>query len=170
LLGWIALGAYQRYHTSARARGASGAIYTMAAALATWLHPVVGAFAIAPLLWGFVQLRHTQPANRRRDFVHWLVLAAATGVLIAAVVLPPPLHPGSLAAKGGVDGPDMRTLAGVVRLLGTPSAVVVVLCLALAAYGARRLAHTTGGATGALGVVLTCSWSWRRASCGAICR
>ena len=65
LLGWIAHGAYQRYHDAARGRAGAGMTYAVAAALATWLHPVVGPFVVAPLLWGLAALRHTPRADRR---------------------------------------------------------------------------------------------------------
>jgi hypothetical protein len=158
LLGWIAHGAYQRYDTSARVRLPAAATYAMSAALMTWLHPVVGAFAVAPLLWGFIQLRHAQPGARRQDFFRWLMLAAATGVLLAVVVLPPLVaHPGSLAAKGGVDAPEVQTLVGVwYAWLGTPSTVAVVVCVVLAVYGAPIVWWALPVArTGALGIVLT---------------
>ena len=157
-LGWIAHGAYQRYQSSTRPRLAAGATYAVSAALATWLHPVIGAFVIAPLLWGLAQLRRARPGERRRDLLRWLTLAAATGVLTVLVVLPPLLmHPMSLASKGGADGPDLQTLIGVwYAWLGTPSTIAVVLCVALAAYGApvvwRALPVVR---TGLLGVVLT---------------
>jgi len=158
LLGWIAHGAYQRYCTASRGRMGAGATYAVTAALTTWLHPVVGPFAIAPLLWGVAQLRHAPRAVRRQAFLHWLALAAATGALIAVFVLPPLLlHPMSLASKGGLDVPDAQTLAGVwYAWLGTPSTATVVACLALAACGAPAVWRALPEArTGVLGIVLT---------------
>jgi len=158
LLGWIAHGAYQRYCRASRGRMGAGATYAVTAALATWLHPVVGPFVVAPLLWGLAQLRHTPRADRRRAFLRWLALAAATGVLIGIFVLPPLLmHPMSLAAKGGLDVPDAQTLAGVwYAWLGTPSTAVLIACLALAICGAPVVWRALPVArTGALGVALT---------------
>ena len=158
LLGWIAHGAYQRYHVATRGGYFPGAIYAVSAALATWLHPVVGAFVAAPLLWGLLQLRHLRREHRRAALRRWLALAVATGALTAAVVLPPLLaHPMSLSAKGGVDAPDIETLIGLAYAwLGTPSTWVVVLCLALACHGAPAVWRALPAArSGALGIMLT---------------
>jgi hypothetical protein len=162
LVGWIAHGAYQRFNatggTGPRARVGAGALYAAMAALATWLHPVVGPFVVAPLLWGLAQLRRVPRAELRRAFLRWLALAAATGALIGVFVLPPLLmHPMSLASKGGLDLPDAQTLIGVwYAWFGTPSTAVLIACLALAACGApvvwRALPEVR---TGALGVILT---------------
>ncbi len=158
LLGWVAHGAYQKYHGAARGQLTAGATYAFAAALATWLHPVVGPFVVAPLLWGLAKVRQVPPPDRREALLRWLILAVATGALTAAVVLPPLLaHPMSLAAKGGIDVPGARTLVGVwYAWLGTPSTVAVVACISLAAYGAPIVWRAMPAArTGALGIVLT---------------
>ena len=162
LAGWIAHGAYQRFSATeasgSRGRVGAGALYAVMAALATWLHPVVGPFVVAPLLWGLAQLRRTPRAERLRAFWRWLALAAATGALIGILVLPPLLmHPMSLASKGGLDIPDAQTLIGVwYAWLGTPSTAVLVACLALAACGAPVVWRALPAArTGALGIVLT---------------
>ncbi len=158
LLGWTAHGAYQRYHAVPLGRWIAGSAYALSAALATWLHPVVGAFAVAPLLWGFAQLRNARATERRDLFFRWFKLALATGVLIAAAVLPPLVaHPGSLAAKSGINFPDAQTLIGVwYAWFGTSSTVIVLICAALAAYGAPAVWRTLAVArTGALGVTLT---------------
>jgi len=166
LLGWIAHGAYQRYspgehatgHGTARGQVAAGATYAVAAALATWLHPVIGPFVAAPLLWGLVQVRDVPPADRRAALLRWLALAVATGALTAALVLPPLLaHPLSLAAKGGIDAPDAQTLLGVwYAWFGTPATGVVLACLALAVLGFPQVWRAIPAArTGALGLLLT---------------
>jgi len=158
LFGWVAHGAYQKYHVAARGQLTAGATYAFAAALATWLHPVVGPFVVAPLLWGLAEVRRAPTADRRAALLRWLILAVATGALTAAVVLPPLLaHPMSLAAKGGIDVPGARTLVGVwYAWLGTPSTVAVVACISLAAYGAPIVWRAIPAArTGALGIALT---------------
>ena len=158
LLGWIAHAAYQKYHCAAHGRFAAGATYASATALATWLHPVVGPFVVAPLLWGLARVARTAPADRSPALWRWFGLAVATGALLAAVLLPPLIaHPLSLAAKGGLDLPDAQTLLGVwYAWLGTPSTAVVVVCMALAAYGTRVVWRAVPVArTGALGLVLT---------------
>lgn len=162
LVGWVAHAAYQRFADAGRERGridvVAAATYAAAAALATWLHPVIGPFVVAPLVWGFVALRHAPRADLRAAFLRWLALAAATGALIGVFVLPPLLvHPMSLAAKGGLDAPDLQTLVGAAfAWVGTPSPAVVVAILALAACGAPVVWRALPVArTGALGLVLT---------------
>jgi hypothetical protein len=158
LLGWVAHGAFVRYQDAARARIAAGATYAVAAALATWLHPVAGPFVAAPLLWSLWQLREVNAAERGAAFLHWLGLAVATGALVAVVVLPPLLaHPMALAAKGGADEPDWETLAGVwYAWIGTPYTATVALFLMVAAFGAPVVWRTLAVArTGVLGLALT---------------
>ncbi|HEY5309411.1 MAG TPA: hypothetical protein VIK97_12940, partial [Casimicrobiaceae bacterium] len=124
----------------------------------TWLHPVIGPFVAAPLLWGLAQVRDVPPVERRAALLRWLALAVATGALTAAVVLPPLLaHPLSLGAKGGIDAPDAQTLLGVwYAWFGTPSTGVVLACLALAALGFPQVWRALPAArTGALGLLLT---------------
>jgi len=158
LLGWIAHAAYQRYHTARRGRFGAGTAYAITAAVTTWLHPVAGAFAAAPLLWGFAQLRGAPVGERRPALLRWLSVCATTGFLTAALVLPPLLaHPASLSAKGGAEGPGIATLVGVwYAWLGTPSTAVVVLCVALGGYGAPVVWRALPIArSGALGILLT---------------
>ncbi|MEO8344495.1 MAG: hypothetical protein ABI607_02270 [Betaproteobacteria bacterium] len=158
LLGWSAHAAYQRYHAAPRGQFLAAATYAVLAALCTWLHPVVGPFVAAPLLWGFAALRNVAPTDRRHAFLRWLALAAWTGAITAALVLPPLLtHPMSLAAKGGADRPGMDSLIGVwYAWLGTPSTAVVMACVAFAAMGAPTVWRALPVArTGALGLLLT---------------
>ena len=157
LLGWMAHAAYRRYHAATRGAVAAGVTYTLAATLATWLHPVIGPFVAAPLLWGFAALRPLGPAQRRAAFLRWLRLAAATGMLTAAVVIPPLVsNTSSLANKGGVDLPDLPTWIGVwYAWLGTPSTIAVIGCLAFAAWGAPMVWRALPEArTGMLGIGL----------------
>ena len=141
-------------------RGAllAGATYAVSAALATWLHPVIGPFVAAPLLWGLFALRRVRHDQRRHAFLRWLGLAAATGALAAVVVLPPLLaHPMSLASKGGIDIPDAHTLVGVwYAWIGTPATSVVIACMTLAILGAGKVWRAVPAArTGVLGLILT---------------
>jgi len=158
LLGWVAHGAYQRYAASERGGLLAGATYAVCAALATWLHPVIGPFVAAPLLWGLFALRRVRRDARRRASLRWLTLTAATGALAAAVVLPPLLtHPMALASKGGLDIPDAQTLAGVwYAWVGTPATSVVIACMTLAVLGAGAVWRAVPAArTGVLGLILT---------------
>ncbi len=158
LLGWIAHAAFQRWHSTPGAHRAAGTVYASSAAFATWLHPLIAPFALAPLLWGLGELRRLPPAERRAAFSRLALLALATAALVAALVLPPVIaNPQSLAAKSAVDVPGAATLIGVwFEWLGTPSAIVVVLCLAVAAFGAPDVWRALPEAhTGVLGLLLT---------------
>ena len=158
LLGWAAHAAFHRYHASARGSTPAGIAYGTAATLTTWLHPVAAPFVLAPLLWALTQLHHVAPAERRKHLLRLVCLAVPTGVAIALLILPPLFaHPQSLANKSGVDLPGLETLVGVwYAWLGTPSTVVVVLCVALAAYGAPAVWRALPEArTGVLGIGLT---------------
>ncbi len=158
LLGWVAHAAFQRWHAVPRGRIAAGATYAATATLATWLHPLLAPFVLAPLVWEAGSLcRRTSPERRAR-VVRLLLLAGATGLMVAALILPPLVaNPQSLAAKSGADAPGIATLAGVwYAWLGTPSTAAVAVCVALAAWGAPDVWRALPEArTGALGIALT---------------
>jgi uncharacterized membrane protein len=122
------------------------------------LHPVIGPFVAAPLLWGLFALRRV-----RRDCTPPRIAALADidgrdRALAAAVVLPPLLtHPMALASKGGLDIPDAQTLAGVwYAWVGTPATSVVIACMTLAVLGAGAVWRAVPASrTGVLGLILT---------------
>jgi hypothetical protein len=158
LLGWIAHAAFVRYSASGRGHALAGVTYTTAATLALWLHPVIGPFVLAPLLWGGLQLRHAVPAERRARLLRLLWVALPTGVAIVLLVLPPIVtHPESLLGKAGVDVPTLGTLIGVwYAWLGTASTGALILCIGLAAYGAGDIWRALPEAhSGVLGIALT---------------
>ncbi len=158
LLGWIAHAAFARYAGASHRRRGAGIAYVAAAAAAAWLHPIVAPFVLAPLLYAMAQLPATPREQRRRHLVRLLQVILPTGIAMAALLLPPLLaNPASMALKSGVDMLDAGTLVGVwYAWLGTPSSVVVVMCIALAASGARAVWQTLPEArTGVLGIVLT---------------
>jgi hypothetical protein len=158
LLGWIAHGAFVRYHASPRGQARAGLVYGTAATLALWLHPIVGPFVLAPLLWGALQLRRTESVGRRPRLLRLVWVALPTCLAIAVLVLPPMVaHPESLLGKSGVEAPNLGTLIGVwYAWLGTGSTSALVICIALAAYGADETWHALPEArTGALGIALT---------------
>ena len=66
-------------------------------------------------------------------------------------------NPASLTLKGGVDMVDMGTLIGVwYAWLGTPSSVVLILCVAFAVIGAKEVWHQLPEArTATLGIGMT---------------
>jgi hypothetical protein len=157
LLGWLAHAAFQRYWTVERGRSGSATVYALASALATWLHPIIAPFVMAPLLWALWQLRPVAQAPRHR-LLRLFALTVATGALTAALVLPPLIaNAHSMSAKSGIDSPNLATIAGAwYAWLGTPSTAVVILCLVLAAIGTRPVWRALPEArTGVLGIVLT---------------
>jgi Dolichyl-phosphate-mannose-protein mannosyltransferase len=158
LLCWIAHGAFQRYWAARRGRTLAGCTYAAAASLAVWLHPVIAPFAVAPLLWGIATLRSTEASERLARFRSLVVLAIPMAALVAALVLPPLIaHPESLAARIGVERPDLATMLGIwYEWLGTSSTIVTLVCVALAAFGAPVVWRALPEArTGTIGIALT---------------
>jgi hypothetical protein len=158
LLGWIAHAAFNRFNAARSGRVAAGVTYVFAATLATWLHPLIAPFALAPLVWGLGSVYAQAPTERRASLRRLLLLAAATGLTIAALILPPLFaNPQSLAGKSGTDVPGIGTLAGVwYAWLGTPSTIALMVCIAFAVWGAPEVRRALPEArTGALGVALT---------------
>ena len=157
LFGWIAQVAFQRHVTASRGSG-WGATYCVAATFATWLHPIVAPFVLAPFLMALGGLR-TRPASGLRAYSRRLAQIAVPTAAAMSILLLPPLvaNPISMTLKGGVDAPNLATLVGVwYAWLGTPSTAVVLGCLALAALGAGALWRTLPEArAGLLGVALT---------------
>ncbi len=158
LLGWCAHAAYRRFHHRGRFATTAGIAYAIAASLAIWLHPIAAPFVLAPLLWGLYAHaagpRGTWPSAMRG----WIVVASGTAIVTALLVLPPLLaHPQSLTAKALADRPTLATIEGVwFAWLGTPSLVAAIVCIALAAFGARSVWRRVPVArTGALGLALT---------------
>ena len=162
LLVWCAHAAYHRFDASSRGehrvRIGAGAAFAVMATTAAWLHPVVAPFVLAPFVWTLFALRRESPPLRRSRFTRLFVLALATGLPMAALLLPPLLaHPEMLAGKALVDRPRWETFIGVwYAWLGTPSTLAVLSCCALAAYGARDVWRAMPIArTGMLGIALT---------------
>jgi hypothetical protein len=122
-----------------------GAGYVICAALALWLHPIAGPFLIAPLvmLW-WAWLRGVRD-GAAPSLVFLLVLTAATGLAMAAAVLPPLLaDPVALSGKSGGQALNLEPVIGVwYGWLGTGSTMVVIASLCLAAIGARRVCRAS---------------------------
>lgn len=134
---YVAHVAFHRYVRATAPKRRDAVAYASSAALAVWLHPVVVPFAVAPFLpeaWR----RLRGHAKDHGALVRLVVLAVATGLAMAALLLPPLLaHPESLSLKTGVDLPRADTLVGVwYSWLGTGSAAACLLCGALAIVGA----------------------------------
>jgi hypothetical protein len=156
LLGWTAHAAFQRFWTSASIN--AGALYVASSALACWLHPVVAPFVVAPVVWATLESFRSPRQAMRARLVRLAGIALPAALAIAALIMPPLVaHPFSLTLKSGVDIPNLDTVVGATfAWLGTPHGAVVVLCLALAALGARDVARALPEArTGALGIALT---------------
>ena len=123
LFVWAAHAAFQRFDTARSGARRAGAAYVIAASLAAWLHPIIAPFVVAPFLWALYDLRREPPPLRQARFVRLAGLALATGVPMAALLLPPLIaHPEALTGKAGIDRPGVDTLVGVwYAWLGTPS-------------------------------------------------
>ncbi len=136
LFSWIAQVAFQRHVASPRG-SAAGVAYCATATLATWLHPIVAPFVLAPFLLALARLRALPTEARRAYWRRLAQIAAPTAIAMSVLLLPPLVaNPISMTLKGGVDAPNLATLAGVwYAWLGTPSSVAVVICLAFAALG-----------------------------------
>ena len=166
LLAWIAHVAFRRYFEAQAPRSADAAGYVVSATLAAWLHPVVGPFVVAPFVTAAWQCARRGPdAERRRGMARLAVLALATALPMAALLLPPLItHPESLRLKSGVDLPNVDTLIGVWYLwFGTGATAVVLICGVLALLGVpavwRRLPEARSAVAGialtVLAVVIT---------------
>jgi len=158
LLAWSAHAAFHRFDAGPRSQIAAGATYAIAAALAAWLHPIIAPFLVAPFLWAGFDLVRGPSELRGPRFRRLFALAVATGVPMAALLVPPLLaHPESLVAKAGIDRPGFDTLVGAwYAWLGTPSTFAVFACCALAIVGAGAVWRAVPIArSGMVGILLT---------------
>ena len=157
-LGWSAHAAFRRFDAASRGEIGTATTYVITATLAAWLHPIIAPFVLAPFLWAaFDSRRQSSPARPAR-LLRLGMLAFATGVPLAALILPPLLaHPESLTGKALIDRPSLETIFGVwYAWLGTPATLAVLVCCALAAYAARDVWRALPIArSGMLGTVLT---------------
>lgn len=155
LLGWVAHAAFQRAWVGSNA---AGVLYAACAALATWLHPVIGPFVVAPFAWALWQLHALPHDARSRAFRRLCALAVGTALPMFALVLPPLLaRPAALGEKSGFGLPTPDTLVGVAHWwLGTGNGWIVLAALALAAVGVVRVWRALPEArTGVVGLALT---------------
>lgn len=115
-------------------RAGWAAAYALCCALGTWLHAIAGPVLFAPLLLegGRRLLGRAELPWRRLLWV-----GAPAALLTAVLVLPPLLaEPAGLALKTDAASVSWATAWGALHSwLGTPSSVVAVLLLALAALG-----------------------------------
>jgi hypothetical protein len=136
LLVYVAHWAFQRWWGGDGARRA-GLAYGVCAVAVTWLLPVMGPLAFAPLLWAAGRLLRMAPAERPRARRRWLGLALGTGLPALALLLPPLVMDPGLAIRSGHHLPNAQTFVGVAYVwLGTPSPAVVLLGMTAAVTGA----------------------------------
>jgi hypothetical protein len=159
LLGWIAHAACFHFFAQRERGWGAAALYVICAALATWAHPVVAPFVLAPLVFGAAPVvTAAAPSARRHAAVRFVGLSLATVTAIAALIAPPLVSDyHSLIAKGGANIPALDTLEGVwFAWYGTASPRKVMLVIALAAIGAPTVWKSVPIArSGILGLVLT---------------
>jgi hypothetical protein len=158
LLGWMAHAACLEYFAKPERGWGAAALYVVCAAVATWAHPVVAPFVLAPLAFGVAAVVTASPDARRQAAVRFAGLSLATAATIAALIGPPLLgdyH--SLVAKGGANTPTLDTLEGVwFAWYGTASPRKVMLVLLLAAIGAPTVWKSVPIVrSGILGLTLT---------------
>ena len=106
-------------------------MYVVCAAVATWAHPVIAPFVLAPLVFGVAAVVTAAPDARRQAAIRFVGLSLATVATIAALIAPPLLRDyHSLIAKGGANIPTLDTLEGVwFAWYGTASPRKVMLVL-----------------------------------------
>src|SRR5258706_6630172 len=159
LLGWIAHAACLRFFAQRERGWGAAALYVVCAALATWAHPVIAPFVLAPLVFGAAAVVTAEVPNARRHaLIRFVSLSLATVTTIAALIAPPLLSDyHSLIAKGGANIPTMDTLEGVwFAWYGTASPRKVMLVMVLAAIGAPTIWKSVPIArSGILGLTLT---------------
>jgi hypothetical protein len=158
LLGWIAHAACLHFFALRERGWGAAALYVVCAALATWTHPVVVPFVLAPLVFGIATVVTAAPGARRQAAIRFVGLSLITGATIAALILPPLLRDyHSLIAKGGANSPTLDTLEGVwFAWYGTASPRKLILVMVLAAIGAPTIwKYVPIARSGILGLTLT---------------
>lgn len=140
LLSYLAYWAFYEY-----LRRPKGAIYGVIAAgcmvLASWLHPVIVFFLVAPFVVEGVDALRAGRHERWPRIRRLLVLGAPVAGAMLALLLPTLLSdPGAVARKMGTHSLEPDTLIGAWHLwTGTSSVAVAVLFFVLAALGWKRL-------------------------------
>lgn len=157
-LGYLAHYAFFRYWNHQEGRTASGVLYSLSAALSSWLHLISLPFVAAPLLLACCSSLVAWRKGNRAPVRRLLLLGTPTALLIALLILPPLLSDlGAMLNKSGSDLPNVDTLIGVWHTwLGSPAPFPVLVCLGLASLGAARVWKEAPLARSALlGILLT---------------
>lgn len=110
------------------------ATYVLCCALGTWLHVIAGPVLFAPLL---LETARRLAGKASLSWLRLLLPGALAALATAALVLPPLLaDPAGLTLKTGAASVGWTTAWGALHSwLGTPSSVVAIVLLALAALG-----------------------------------
>lgn len=168
LLSYLAYWAFYQY-----LRGPKRAIHGMIGGgcmvLASWLHPVIVFFLVAPfVVEGFEALRggrHERWPRIRRLLVLGVPVAAAMLALLLPTLVS---DPGAVARKMGTHSLELDTVIGAWHLwTGSSSVAVAALFLVLAALGWKRLGglgqHARAATVGlalTLGAILLTKPDW----------
>jgi len=137
------------------------ALFALVAALATWLHPIVLPFTVAPLVAAFAgRLLRARWAPRWREI---LVPAAALAILLVAAYLPAFMNLARSVAHRTGQGRAFHVsmLPTTELLLGSRKPAAVAIATVLALVGLARLARARSGlarisATAVLGQIVVC--------------
>ncbi len=120
---------FYQYYQGSRNTFFIGFMYALSAALALWLHLIVGFFLVAPFVVEFVKLWLLQQDNKVKKIVKLLYLGIPTLILMLVLILPPLLNDmDTLSSKSGTNLPTSDTLLGFLYLsYGTSSSLLVIV-------------------------------------------
>lgn len=140
LLAGLALWALTNWANHGKRQHAS--IYLSCVWLASWMHLIMAPFMLGMLLPLYLR----RLSVTRGSVPGWLALISISLLAVAGIFalnLPPLLSdPGAMSAKTGSDLPNFATLQGVFHVwLGSQSAVIVLIGIALAIKGFVRVRH-----------------------------
>lgn len=140
LLSYLAYWAFHEYLR--RPKGTIyGVISGVCMVLASWLHPIIVFFLVAPFVVEGIEALRAAPLERWLRIRRLLVLGLPVAGGILALLLPTLLSdPAAVARKMGTHGIELDTFVGAWHLwTGASSPAVAMLFLVLAALGWKRL-------------------------------
>lgn len=140
LLSYLAYWAFHEYLR--RPKGTIyGVISGVCMVLASWLHPIIVFFLVAPFVVAGIEALRAAPLERWLRIRRLLALGLPVAGGILALLLPTLLSdPAAVARKMGTHGIELDTLIGAWHLwTGASSPAVAMLFLVLAALGGKRL-------------------------------
>lgn len=157
LLVWIAVFALARVVVRHERAFATGCVAAVTSVLAIWMHLAMACYVAAAFVMAAAALAGVPHAGRRAAARRLGIVALATGLACAVLVLPPLLaHPEAMTRKSGLDSPNVDTvLSAWFAWVGTTSPWVAGIVALLAAIGLPRLLRSVPQAAAvALGTVL----------------